>query len=169
VASGPFPSSREPPLVRRSRPPPPRPTPPPPPRSLSCRDCSGTFFHTVADQAFFAEKGFEQLPVRCGPCRKAKKANMDGGAQGGRGGFGGARPDRGNACFNCSKEGHMSRDCTEPRKAGGAPGGGACFKCGEMGHKSFDCPQGGGGGGGGRGGRGGYGGGRGGGGGRGRY
>jgi cellular nucleic acid-binding protein len=53
---------------------------------------------------------------------------MDGGASGGGGrGFGGG--DR--ACYNCGGSGHMSRDCTEPRKEGGGGGGDrACYNCG---------------------------------------
>ena len=41
----------------------------------------------------------------------------------------------------CGNEGHMSRECLEPRKGGGGGGGGACYNCGEEGHMSYDCPQ----------------------------
>ena len=83
---------------------------------------------------------------------------------------GDARQQRGgggqNCCFNCGKPGHISRDCSEPKKGGGRGGGGGggrdCYNCGKSGHISRDCPEpkskggrggGGGGRGGGRGGR----------------
>jgi hypothetical protein len=96
--------------------------------TLHCRDCEGDFIFSSEEQAFHAEKGFNNKPVRCKECRTAKKQRMDGGASGGGGrGFGGG--DR--ACYNCGGSGHMSRDCTEPRKEGGGGGGDrACYNCG---------------------------------------
>ena len=54
---------------------------------------------------------------------------------GDRGGGGGDR-----ACYNCGENGHMSRDCPQPRSGGGG-GGGNCYNCGEPGHQSRDCSQ----------------------------
>jgi rubredoxin len=41
---------------------------------IVCRDCGYEFTFTDGEQAFYAEKGFENDPVRCPDCRRAKKA-----------------------------------------------------------------------------------------------
>ena len=43
-------------------------------KTLVCKDCGNEFVFTEGEQAFYAEKGFENDPVRCAECRKAKKA-----------------------------------------------------------------------------------------------
>lgn len=40
---------------------------------LKCRDCGAEFIFTENEQAFYKEKGFENDPVRCPDCRRAKK------------------------------------------------------------------------------------------------
>ncbi|HHV61494.1 MAG TPA: zinc-binding protein [Firmicutes bacterium] len=40
---------------------------------LTCRDCGAEFVFTAGEQQFYAEKGFENEPVRCKECRIAKK------------------------------------------------------------------------------------------------
>lgn len=41
--------------------------------TLTCKDCGKEFVFTAGEQQFYAEKGFENQPVRCPECRKAKK------------------------------------------------------------------------------------------------
>jgi CxxC-x17-CxxC domain-containing protein len=45
-------------------------------RTLKCRDCSGDFIWTAGEQAFFREKGLQNIPVRCPDCRAARKVEM---------------------------------------------------------------------------------------------
>jgi DNA-directed RNA polymerase subunit RPC12/RpoP len=42
-------------------------------KTLKCKDCGVDFVFTENEQAFYKEKGFENDPVRCPDCRKAKK------------------------------------------------------------------------------------------------
>ncbi|MHC5019279.1 MAG: zinc-ribbon domain containing protein [Planctomycetota bacterium] len=42
-------------------------------RTLTCIDCNTEFIFTAGEQQFYRDKGFENEPKRCGPCRKAKK------------------------------------------------------------------------------------------------
>ena len=44
-------------------------------RTLVCRDCGAEFVFTAGEQQFYAEKGFQNEPVRCKACRDAKKAS----------------------------------------------------------------------------------------------
>lgn len=41
--------------------------------TLVCKDCGAEFVFTAGEQAFYAEKGFDNQPVRCPDCRKARK------------------------------------------------------------------------------------------------
>ena len=41
--------------------------------TLTCKDCNSEFVFSEGEQAFYAEKGFENDPVRCPECRKARK------------------------------------------------------------------------------------------------
>lgn len=43
-------------------------------KTLVCKDCGKEFVFTAGEQEFYAEKGFENEPVRCKECRSAKKA-----------------------------------------------------------------------------------------------
>jgi ssDNA-binding Zn-finger/Zn-ribbon topoisomerase 1 len=43
-------------------------------KTIVCKDCGKEFVFTVGEQEFYKEKGFENDPVRCPDCRKARKA-----------------------------------------------------------------------------------------------
>lgn len=42
-------------------------------KTLTCKDCGSEFTFTEGEQAFYKEKGFENEPVRCPDCRRARK------------------------------------------------------------------------------------------------
>lgn len=42
-------------------------------KSLTCKDCGNEFVFTAGEQEFYAEKGFENEPLRCKDCRVARK------------------------------------------------------------------------------------------------
>ncbi len=44
-------------------------------KTIVCKDCGQEFTFTANEQEFFAEKGFENEPQRCKPCRDARKNN----------------------------------------------------------------------------------------------
>ncbi|HWT73565.1 MAG TPA: zinc-ribbon domain-containing protein [Mobilitalea sp.] len=54
---------------------------------IVCKDCKAEFVFTEREQEFYKEKGFDNEPVRCPNCRKAKKQQKDNG--------GGFRDNRG--------------------------------------------------------------------------
>ena len=43
-------------------------------KKIVCKDCGKEFIFTVGEQEFYKEKGFENDPVRCPDCRRARKA-----------------------------------------------------------------------------------------------
>lgn len=47
-------------------------------KTLICKDCGNEFVFTEGEQEFYAEKGFQNEPVRCKDCRDAKKAARGG-------------------------------------------------------------------------------------------
>ena len=64
-------------------------------KTLVCKDCGNEFIFSAGEQAFYAEKGFQNEPTRCRDCRMAHKA---------------ARPDAGAprvkfdaVCAECGK------------------------------------------------------------------
>lgn len=40
---------------------------------IKCTDCGEVFISTAGEQAFYAEKGFNNEPKRCKPCREKRK------------------------------------------------------------------------------------------------
>ena len=40
---------------------------------IVCKDCGQEFIFTVGEQEFYKEKGFDNEPVRCPACRRARK------------------------------------------------------------------------------------------------
>lgn len=50
-------------------------------KTLVCKECGNEFVFTAGEQEFYAEKGFENEPSRCKPCRDARKKRMN---EGGR-------------------------------------------------------------------------------------
>ena len=42
-------------------------------KTLICRDCGREFVFTAGEQEFYAEKGFQNEPVRCRECRNNRK------------------------------------------------------------------------------------------------
>ena len=52
-------------------------------KTLTCRDCGNEFVFSASEQAFFAEKGFQNEPSRCPSCRAARRAQNGGNANNG--------------------------------------------------------------------------------------
>ena len=64
-------------------------------KTLICKDCGAEFIFSADEQAFYAEKGFENEPQRCKPCRMARKNAR---------GEGGSRQMFDAVCAECGKE-----------------------------------------------------------------
>ena len=46
-------------------------------KKIICKDCGKEFLFTVGEQEFYKEKGFDNEPVRCPDCRRARKAQFN--------------------------------------------------------------------------------------------
>ena|SRR5687768_15673425 len=55
-------------------------------RQLTCTECGNAFTFTADDQAYQAERGFNNDPKRCPDCRAARRAQRNDGDGGTRGG-----------------------------------------------------------------------------------
>ena len=74
-------------------------------KTLQCKDCGSDFIFSTGEQEFYAEKGFENEPVRCRDCRDARKRNRDGGE---------ARPQREMFEVVCAECGQTSQGPFQP-------------------------------------------------------
>ena len=45
--------------------------------TIVCKDCGKEFVFTVGEQQFYAEKGFQNKPVRCKECRAKRKTERN--------------------------------------------------------------------------------------------
>jgi len=52
-------------------------------KTLTCKDCGAEFVFTAREQEFYAERGFQNEPSRCKPCRDTRKQNTGGSSMGG--------------------------------------------------------------------------------------
>ena len=46
-------------------------------KTIQCKDCGTDFVFTAGEQEFYAEKGFQNEPIRCKECRDKRKANRN--------------------------------------------------------------------------------------------
>jgi len=68
-------------------------------RTIVCCDCSEEFVFSADEQQFHSDKGFENDPKRCKPCRQRKKNS----GNSSRGGFG-QRQMSTVICADCGEE-----------------------------------------------------------------
>lgn len=71
-------------------------------KTLVCKDCGQDFIFTSGEQEFYAEKGFENEPQRCKPCRDARKNA--------------GRPERQMYDATCASCGQVARVPFQPRE-----------------------------------------------------
>ena len=51
-------------------------------KTLTCADCGSNFTFSAEDQEFYQSKGYVNEPKRCPDCRRARKAERQGGSYG---------------------------------------------------------------------------------------
>ena len=47
-------------------------------KTLVCKECGAEFVFTAGEQEFYAEKGFQNEPIRCKACRNTRKTQRSG-------------------------------------------------------------------------------------------
>ncbi len=65
-------------------------------KTLTCKDCGREFVFSAGEQAFYAEKGFENEPARCHECRDKRRREREGNKD--------ERPMYTVKCAECGKE-----------------------------------------------------------------
>ena len=85
-------------------------------KTLVCRDCGKEFVFTAGEQAFYAEKGFQNEPTRCKSCRDSRKAS--------RGTQGEPREMFETVCAECGKPTRVAHKIADGKKSR------VCLKCG---------------------------------------
>ena len=75
-------------------------------KTLQCKDLCSDFIFSLGEQEVYAEKGFENEPVRCRYCRYVRKRNRDGGE---------ARPQREMFEVVCAECGQTTQVPFQPR------------------------------------------------------
>ena len=108
-------------------------------KTLTCRDCGGTFVFTSSEQEFYASKGFANEPSRCPSCRATRKATRGNSySSGGYGSGGYERRERQMypaVCAQCGRETEVPfeprndrpvycSDCFQSQRSGGSSGRG---------------------------------------------
>ncbi len=80
-------------------------------KSIQCSDCGATFTFSADEQEQFASRGYTNEPKRCPTCRQARKAQLDTGSSGYRGGRTGSRSYSSSSrqmfpvkCATCGKD-----------------------------------------------------------------
>ena len=69
-------------------------------RNLTCQDCGQTFVFSADDQAYHAEKGYENDPKRCQSCRQSRRGERSPEGSG----YGRPREMFPIVCGECGKE-----------------------------------------------------------------
>lgn len=87
-----------------------------PDKTLTCRDCGAEYIFSSGEQAFYAEKGFENEPARCPECRTSRKRDRGPGSGGGGGGGGFSRGPRQLYDVVCASCGAPTQVPFQPRQ-----------------------------------------------------
>ena len=75
-------------------------------KTLTCQDCGQSFTFSADDQAYHAEKGYNNEPKRCPSCRQARRGERsDSGYASGYASYGSSRREMYPAvCAQCGKQ-----------------------------------------------------------------